>query len=173
MGMQRFATKLASPFGLIVLLADAQQRLTHLYFVKDQAPGAALALVEKIDRAAVWSSGHFAEPIRQLSEYFDRARREFDLSLAAEGNAFQHRVWDSLRAIPYGQLQSYGEIARRLGLENGARAVGRANATNPISIIVPCHRVVGSTGKLTGYAGGIAVKDALLVHEGAREASLF
>lgn len=171
--MLRFATKLDSPFGMLVMLADEQQRLTHLYFVKEQQPGAAKALVERIAPGALWSHGHFDAAISQLTEYFQHKRRSFDLPLAAQGNAFQRQAWDCLLTIPYGETRSYGEVARQLSLDNGARAVGRANATNPISIIVPCHRVIGSSGKLTGYAGGLAVKEALLAHEGTRAARLF
>ena len=100
---------------------------------------------------------------RQLEEFFAAERQDFDLELAAEGSAFQHRVWAALREIPYGETCSYGDLARRLG--SSARAVGRANATNPIAVIVPCHRVIGADGTLTGYAGGLPMKKALLALE--------
>ncbi len=100
---------------------------------------------------------------RQLEEYFARQRRGFDLPLAPVGTAFQHRVWTALAGIPYGTTTSYGEIARRIGLlPSAARAVGLANGSNPISIVVPCHRVVGATGALTGYGGGLERKRLLL-----------
>jgi methylated-DNA-[protein]-cysteine S-methyltransferase len=103
------------------------------------------------------------EAERQLGEYFDGARTEFDLPLASEGTEFQKKVWAELRRIPYGETATYGEIARRLGYELViSRAVGVANASNPLPIVVPCHRVIGSDGKLTGYAGGIDRKQALL-----------
>jgi methylated-DNA-[protein]-cysteine S-methyltransferase len=91
----------------------------------------------------------------------------FDLPLAAEGTEFEQRVWDALRTIPYGATTSYGEIARRLGDAHNARAVGTANGKNPIPIIVPCHRVIGTNGDLTGFGGGIERKRWLLAHEGA------
>jgi methylated-DNA-[protein]-cysteine S-methyltransferase len=109
--------------------------------------------------------GAFAAVAEQLGAYFAGELKAFDLPLAAQGTPFERRVWDALVEIPYGETTTYGEIARELGDPALARAVGRANALNPISIIVPCHRVVGSTGKLTGYAGGLDVKRRLLDHE--------
>lgn len=103
--------------------------------------------------------------VRQLDEYFAGERREFDVPLDPVGTEFQLRVWEVLRTIPYGQTISYGEQAARLGDRNKSRAVGAANGRNPLSIIVPCHRVVGSTGKLTGFAAGIDTKAWLLDHE--------
>lgn len=101
--------------------------------------------------------------VRQLVEYFERRRREFDLPLAPSGTAFQLRVWEALRGIPYGTTVSYGEIARRLGLlPSASRAVGLANGANPIPVVVPCHRVVGADGSLTGYGGGLDRKRFLL-----------
>lgn len=99
----------------------------------------------------------------QLSEYFASERTEFELPLASEGTEFQKKVWAELQRIPYGETTTYGEIAQRLGYELViSRAVGVANASNPLPIVVPCHRVIGSDGKLTGYAGGIDRKQALL-----------
>lgn len=100
---------------------------------------------------------------QQLSEYFAGDRTEFDLPLASEGSEFQKKVWAELQRIPYGETASYGEIARRLGYEPViSRAVGAANGANPIPIVVPCHRVIGSNGSLTGYAGGLERKKTLL-----------
>jgi methylated-DNA-[protein]-cysteine S-methyltransferase len=104
---------------------------------------------------------------RQLAEYFARSRSTFDLPLDAVGSVFQRRVWDALRAIPYGTTVSYSELARRLGDSRATRAVGAANGRNPIPIIVPCHRVVGARGDLTGFGGGLDRKRWLLEHEGA------
>jgi len=102
----------------------------------------------------------------QLQEYFAGERREFDLPLAARGTEFQRRVWAALGAIPYGQTMSYGQVAARLGLVPGAsRAVGSANGSNPIPIVVPCHRVIGANGTLTGFGGGIDRKRTLLALE--------
>jgi methylated-DNA-[protein]-cysteine S-methyltransferase len=104
---------------------------------------------------------------RQLTEYFDGSRTSFDLPLDAAGSAFERRVWDLLRTIPYGVTTSYGALARRLGDPQATRAVGAANGKNPIPIIVPCHRVVGARGELTGFGGGLDGKRWLLEHEGA------
>jgi len=103
----------------------------------------------------------------QLSEYFARTRTTFDLPLDPGGSAFERRVWEALRRIPYGATVSYGELARRLGEVRATRAVGAANAKNPIPVIVPCHRVVGSRGELVGFGGGLDRKRWLLEHEGA------
>jgi methylated-DNA-[protein]-cysteine S-methyltransferase len=109
----------------------------------------------------------------QLGEYFAGERTEFDLPLAMAGTEFQRTVWAALRKIPYGETISYGQLADRIGKPNASRAVGLANGRNPIGIIVPCHRVVGSTGDLTGYGGGIDRKRALLSFEkGAGQLSL-
>lgn len=103
---------------------------------------------------------------QQLEEYFAGSRQEFDLPLANDGTEFQRKVWGELRRIPFGQTASYGEIAQRLGYEPGiSRAVGAANGANPLPVVVPCHRVVGSDGTLTGYAGGIERKKILLALE--------
>jgi methylated-DNA-[protein]-cysteine S-methyltransferase len=108
----------------------------------------------------------------QLAEYFAGERTEFDLPLAMAGTEFQRSVWAALREIPYGETVSYGQLADRLGNPNASRAVGLANGRNPIGIIVPCHRVVGSTGDLTGYGGGIERKRALLAFEKGRSGQL-
>jgi len=109
----------------------------------------------------------FAEAVEQLAEYFAGDRTEFDLPLALSGTVFQRTVWSALREIPYGETVSYGEIAMRIGRPTAARAVGLANGKNPVGIIVPCHRVVGSTGDLTGYGGGLDRKRHLLDFERA------
>jgi methylated-DNA-[protein]-cysteine S-methyltransferase len=102
---------------------------------------------------------------RQIEEFFAGKRRAFDFSLAPKGTEFQKRVWAELIKIPFAETISYGELARRIGNPAASRAVGRANATNPIAVIVPCHRVIGTNGKLTGYAGGLELKDKLLTWE--------
>jgi methylated-DNA-[protein]-cysteine S-methyltransferase len=100
--------------------------------------------------------------VMQLEEYFAGRRTTFDLPLAPVGSPFQRRVWEALREIPYGRTESYGALAARLGLVNGARAVGTANGQNPLPIVVPCHRVVGANGRLVGYGGGLERKRTLL-----------
>jgi methylated-DNA-[protein]-cysteine S-methyltransferase len=111
-----------------------------------------------------WKPGNseFTEAIRQLKSYFRGELKEFDLLLAMEGTEFQLRVWNALRAIPYGETISYAQLAQRIGNPKAVRAVGLANGSNPIPIIVPCHRVIGSDGSLTGFGGGISTKKKLL-----------
>jgi len=109
--------------------------------------------------------GAVGEAIRQLKEYFEGRRSEFDLPLAPEGTDFQREVWRRLQEIPYGETISYGELARRIGNPNASRAVGAANGSNPLPILIPCHRVIGANGKLTGFGGGLPTKEALLALE--------
>lgn len=111
------------------------------------------------------SSECTAEAMRQLDEYFAGIRREFDVPLQFFGTDFQQEVWESLRAIPYGGTESYSELARRLGRPSSVRAVANANGANALSLFIPCHRVIGSDGSLTGYAGGLDAKCFLLSHE--------
>ena len=147
-----FSTQFSSTVGALTLEGD-DEVLTRLGF------GA--ASVPQGDAAAV------ASALIQLEQYFAGERTEFDLDLALAGTEFERRVWDEVRAIPYGQTASYAEIAARVGRPGACRAVGRANARNPVAVIVPCHRVVGSDGSLTGYAGGLEMKRALLELEGS------
>jgi methylated-DNA-[protein]-cysteine S-methyltransferase len=107
------------------------------------------------------------DAIAQLGEYFAGERRRFELSLAPRGTEFQRRVWRALREIPYGKTVAYGELARRIGNPGASRAVGLANGANPLPIIVPCHRVIGADGTLTGFGGGLPIKRKLLALEGA------
>lgn len=111
------------------------------------------------------SAPPFAEARRQLAAYFAGRRTAFDLPLAPEGTPFQLAVWGALREIPYGKTISYADLARRLGRPEAVRAVGAANGRNPLAIVVPCHRVIGSDGRLTGYGGGLAAKQRLLALE--------
>ncbi len=110
-------------------------------------------------------SGLVAETSKQLIAYFKGKLKEFDLPLSPEGTAFQRRVWEALRGIPYGETLSYGDLARRIGNPNACRAVGAANGRNPLPIVVPCHRVIGADGTLTGFGGGLPIKEQLLDHE--------
>lgn len=109
----------------------------------------------------------------QLNEYFNRERKEFDLQLEILGTDFQKKVWNELTKIPYGETISYGELAERMGDKNKMRAVAAANGANPIPILIPCHRVIGSDGSLTGYGGGLEVKKKLLELEGSWTMELF
>jgi methylated-DNA-[protein]-cysteine S-methyltransferase len=116
---------------------------------------------------ATWqqSDAPFATARKQLAEYFAGERQQFDLPLQLQGTSFQQRVWRELMNIPFGATITYAELARRVGQPTASRAVGAANGRNPISIIVPCHRVIGASGKLTGYAGGVDKKEWLLAWE--------
>jgi methylated-DNA-[protein]-cysteine S-methyltransferase len=111
------------------------------------------------------SSGAVREAVKQLREYFAGHRTEFDLPVSPDGTTFQRAVWRQLQNIPYGQTISYGELARRVGNPKASRAVGGANHANPIPIVIPCHRVIGANGKLTGFGGGLPIKEALLALE--------
>lgn len=148
----------ASPIGELTLTSDGTS-VTGVYMHK-QKHGAARTKDWKRDDAAL------KEPRAQLQAYFAGELREFDLPLAPEGTPFQQRVWRALCDIPYGETISYGELARRIGQPKASRAVGLANGRNPISIVVPCHRVIGANGSLTGYGGGLERKRWLLAHEG-------
>jgi methylated-DNA-[protein]-cysteine S-methyltransferase len=119
------------------------------------------------ERSNPAGGGALEEAARQLGDYFERRRRHFDLPLDSGGTPFQRRVWEALRKIPYGEKRSYGEIAREVGRPDATRAVGAANGANPLPIVVPCHRVVGADGSLTGFGGGLEVKRFLLDLEGA------
>lgn len=114
------------------------------------------------DAEWIYSEKPFAEARKQLTEYFAGKRQTFDLTLKPSGTEFQLRVLDELQKIPYGSTTTYGDIAQRIGRPKAVRAVGAANGRNPIPIIIPCHRVIGSTGKMTGFGGGIPTKEALL-----------
>lgn len=145
----------ASPVGLLQLIADE----TGLREVRFALPDAALPAPAHAPTPLL------AETARQLAEYFAGTRQAFELPLAPQGTPFQQRVWAELRQIPYGATTTYAAVARQLGDSLAVRAVGRANATNPLALLVPCHRVIGTGGKLTGFVGGTAVKQWLLRHE--------
>jgi methylated-DNA-[protein]-cysteine S-methyltransferase len=152
--MITYYTMVSSPVGPLLLHGDGES-LHGLHF----STGA-----KKKEAEAGWREdpAPFRQAARQLDSYFAGRLHHFDLPLAPEGTPFQLRVWSALREIPYGRTISYGELARRVGNPNASRAVGLANGSNPIAIIVPCHRVIGANGKLTGFGGGIDVKRRLL-----------
>ncbi len=143
-----------SPVGDLVVVGDGEA-VTGIHFAAHTAPDP--GWVPGPD-----PGGLLAEAMAQLAAYFAGERRDFDLPLAPAGTAFQRRVWEALRAIPYGGTTSYGELAAAVGHPSSARAVGAANGANPLAIVVPCHRVVGADGTLTGYAGGLEAKRRLL-----------
>lgn len=160
----RFLT-MHSPVGDLTLAAnDRGLAVVHFERYKHGPTPAAHAAWTRDDGRNP-ESGVLARAREQLTAYFAGTRRTFDLPLAPSGTPFQTRVWDELRRIPFGERTSYGELARRLGNPAASRAVGAANGRNPISIIVPCHRVVGANGSLTGFGGGIERKRWLLAHE--------
>ncbi len=154
-----------SPVGELTLAAS-ERGLAAVYFARHRhGPAATARAVWARDDGRNPASGILARTREQLTAYFSGECTQFDLPLDPVGTHFQHRVWAELRRIPFGQLTSYGELAHRLGSPGAARAVGAANGRNPISIVVPCHRVVGANGSLTGFGGGIERKRWLLEHE--------
>lgn len=155
-----YYTEIASPFGSITLTAN-HQGLTALAFQQGAQP---LVLTGNDQR----NDDYFAETKQQLTEYFAGSRKTFELKLAPHGTNFQQRVWQMLCQIPYGETVSYAWLANKIGNDNAVRAVGSANGKNPIAVIIPCHRVIGKNGKLTGYAGGLDLKAQLLAHEGGQ-----
>src|SRR5258707_617165 len=159
--MKRYVSKaIGSPVGPLTLVASSAGLAAILW--KDDNP-------RRVRLGGVVQEGTnsiLLETERQLGEYFAGRRKAFSVELDFTGTDFQRRVWAALLTIPYGEIRSYGEIARQIGSPAAVRAVGAANGRNPISIIAPCHRVVGSTGQLTGFAGGLDVKARLLALEG-------
>jgi len=147
-------TTISSPIGELLLTSDGSS-LTGLHMAPFDPP---------VDGER--DESVFTDVIGQLNEYFGGTRKSFDVPLSASGTPFQRRVWAGLQEIPYGETISYGELARWVGSPRAVRAVGRANGANPIAVIVPCHRVIGANGTLTGYGGGLDRKAKLLALEG-------
>jgi len=145
---------LDSPIGELIVAGD-DQGLRFVLFKRGR---------DAVKAKADWEPdrGALDDTVRQLTSYFAGKLRDFDVPVAPEGTTFQRSVWRELQRIPYGETISYGELARRLGNPRAVRAVGLANGSNPISIIIPCHRVIGSNGSLVGYGGGLPIKQALL-----------
>jgi len=149
--------RIETPFGPSWAAIDAAGALKKFTFGKPETDG-----------------GTLPDLARQLEEFFKGTRRTFDLVLAPEGTEFQKRVWAELVKIPFGETISYGDLAQRIGNPSASRAVGHANSKNPVALIVPCHRVIGANGTLTGYAGGLELKHKLLAWERSfREPGLF
>lgn len=143
-----------SPIGLLSVAVDAEGKVKRLHF-------------GQLDDAGMMPDDRAIKPVRdQVEEYFAGDRKVFDLPLSPEGTVFQRAVWDGLLAIPFGKFLSYGQLAERVGRAGAFRAVGAANGANPIAVIIPCHRVVGSDRSLTGFGGGVPTKAALLALEG-------
>ncbi|MEX0741022.1 MAG: methylated-DNA--[protein]-cysteine S-methyltransferase [Pseudohongiella sp.] len=152
-------SEVKSPLGVLTLTGNGEA-LTGLYMEAQKHRPA-------LPRHCVRDDTCFASVREQLAAYFAGELRSFDVPLAGSGTDFQQRVWQALRDIPYGVTESYGALAARIGKPAASRAVGMANGRNPIGIIVPCHRVLGVSGALTGYGGGLARKQWLLAHEQA------
>ncbi len=152
-GDRTWFTLIDSPVGGL-LIAGTARGLTRIDFRGPDSPGPDPS----------WERSHtpFVEAARQLAEYFDGTRRRFELALAPAGTPFQLAVWKALQDIPYGETRTYADVARRIGRPVAVRAVGLANGRNPLPIVVPCHRVIGKDGSLTGYGGGLPIKRALL-----------
>ncbi|MDQ1232430.1 methylated-DNA--[protein]-cysteine S-methyltransferase [Sphingomonas sp. SORGH_AS_0879] len=150
---------MASPVGELTLVAS-ERGLRAVLWAEERAGRVPLP-----ERRSDPAHGILAQAVRQLTDYFDGQRRAFDLPLDPVGTDFQKSVWTALNAIPYGETRSYAALATAIGRPGASRAVGAANGRNPLSIVTPCHRVIGANGTLTGFAGGLAVKQWLLAHE--------
>ena len=160
---KRYVSKMVdSPVGKLTLVAT-DEGLAAIQWQKDRPGRGGLSVEVEDDRHPV-----LLETERQLEEYFAGRRRQFTVKLDVVGTPFQRKVWNALLTIPFGETRSYGQIAAQIGNPGAARAVGAANGRNPVSIIAPCHRVIGSTGKLTGFGGGLDTKAQLLALEGSR-----
>jgi methylated-DNA-[protein]-cysteine S-methyltransferase len=159
-----FWDEIDTPIGGLLLVSDGVQ-LSEVHF---QSGAGVRALSPALGRNAKALEHAKA----QLAQYFRGARREFDMPIAPMGTAFQRDVWRALRDIPFGETRSYSELARSLGKPNAVRAVAQANGSNPLPIIIPCHRVIGADGSLTGFGGGLEIKHWLLEHESAGRGQL-
>ena len=154
-----------TPVGILLIVGD-QHGLKLINFQDGPNP---------VTPSREWRENpqFFRQVIHQIHEYFAGHLTQFSLKLASEGTPFQMKVWKALQTVPYGKTVSYGDIARRIGNPDAARAVGAANGKNPLSIIVPCHRVIGQSGDLVGFGGGLPIKQLLLAHEQGRGNSFF
>jgi methylated-DNA-[protein]-cysteine S-methyltransferase len=161
-----FYDTMTTPVGELLLTAE-DAGLTRVYFERHVHGDRVSAEWRPMANAAGPAADVLAEARRQLDRYFSGALTAFTIPLAPAGTPFQQRVWAALRGIAFGDTVSYAEIARRIDAPDAVRAVGAANGRNPLSIIIPCHRVIGSDGALTGFGGGIERKRWLLQHEGA------
>lgn len=155
--MKRYWDRIETPFGLFAAWVDEAGRLLRFRFRNDDAP--------RVDPGAEQDARALGEVRRQVAEYSAGKRQTFEFELLPDGQGFDLQVWKALSNIPFGRTVSYGAIAKTIGQPGAARAVGAANNANPIALIVPCHRVIGSDGKLVGFGGGLPLKRRLLEHE--------
>ena len=153
-------TYIESPVGILMLAGDSEG-LADIRFMEGRHPAT------PPEASWIEDDKPFREAVAQLRAYFDGKLREFNMPLAPKGTQFQLQVWSALREIPYGKTISYAELARRIDKPKAVRAVGAANGRNPLAIVIPCHRVIGSDGSLTGYGGGMRNKQLLLALEGS------
>jgi methylated-DNA-[protein]-cysteine S-methyltransferase len=169
--LQASATSaMETPIGTLRLLAE-EDGLTHVFFPNEDTVKVEAA--DPASPAALKARPHIEAAEKALQEFFAGTRKEFSgLTLAPRGTPFQQSVWRALLTIPYGVTWSYKDIAEKIGNPKAVRAVGLANGQNPIPVIIPCHRVIGSNGALTGFGGGLPTKEWLLIHEGALTSSL-
>lgn len=155
-----FQKTMKSPVGELTLIAN-EQGLAAILWENDSPTRVPITSATTDENHAV-----LLETEKQLGEYFLGTRKTFSIPLAPNGSEFQQKVWQALQTIPFGETRSYGQLAKQIGRASAARAVGAANGKNPLSIVVPCHRVIGTNGKLTGFAGGLKIKAELLKLEG-------
>lgn len=158
-------TRIDSPIGTLTLVADDEGALRALYMDGHRHRPEVATFGDRLD--GLDAERVFGEAVRQLGEYFAGDRTEFDLATAPVGTPFQVAVWQQLHLIPWGETRSYGELAVAVGNPRAVRAVGLANGRNPLSIVVPCHRVIAANGALTGFGGGLERKEYLLTLEGS------
>ena len=160
-----------TPLDRMVAVVDEDGAVLLLEFLNGRSPQ---ALVAPLGSDVEWSAAGCAEVVAAVTAWFHGRREALEeLRVRPAGSPFQLQVWSEVRKVPYGATSSYGEIAARIGRPGAARAVGRANATNPVCLVVPCHRIVGADGSLTGYGGGLPTKAALLSLEAGRPERLF
>ncbi len=163
---QYFSKTIDSPVGPLILVASGRGLAAVQWSEANPRCAPFDNVVEAVGNPVL------EEAARQLTEYFAGERMHFSIALDFGGTDFQRQVWEALLTIPFGETRSYGQIAKQIGRPTAVRAVGAANGQNPLPIIAPCHRVIGSTGKLTGFGGGLPMKEQLLTHEGALSAVL-
>lgn len=164
--MSYYTSMMESPCGPLLLVVNETGAVVRIEFGNGRESQKTVLRMRAAGIDVVEDAGRTAGLRRQLEEYFAGGRHEFDLELAPEGTPFERSVWEELKRIPFGETRSYGEIAQAIGRPGSARAVGRANGANPIPIVVPCHRVIGANGSLTGFGGGLEAKSRLLEIEG-------
>lgn len=167
--MKIFATIIDSPVGRLFVAVDEAGRVAACQFARESTEEDYSAIAEKRGDELTWDAQRCAEPVNQLRQYFRGEREQFDLRYAMRGTDFQRSVWNTLNEIPFGETVSYLWVAQKIGNPKAVRAVGAANGANPIAVLVPCHRVIGASGSLVGYGGGMEAKKILLEHERAQK----